>query len=69
MTGFSARRHVASTSTTRLLQTEATVLTRDGRTVNLGQISSPYEDRARNWLWKKHKSWQIRRLLAPSGRK
>lgn len=41
---------------------EVTVI-RDGQRITLGVITSPYNDRLRNWLWKKWRERQIRREL------
>lgn len=35
----------------------------NGTVVDLGVITSPYNDRIRNWLWKKVKEREIRQLL------
>lgn len=34
-----------------------------GEVVDLGVITSPYNDRLRNYLWKKQKEKQIRKAL------
>lgn len=45
------------------IEIEAKVI-RNGQVIHLGVISSPYEGRLRNWMWKKRKSRKIRRLLS-----
>lgn len=41
----------------------ATVIKVDGTRVELGVVTSPYNDRLRNWAWKKNKEREIRRKL------
>lgn len=41
----------------------ATVIKADGTRVELGVVTSPYNDRFRNWAWKKVKEREIRRKL------
>lgn len=60
-------RFIASRGATQHLEITAEIQAKvkraDGTVVDLGTITSPYNDRLRNYLWKKRKEAEIRRLL------